>query len=229
MRRRRRKGRKRGGFGRFFKNIGKGIKKGAEKVGKGIKRGAQEVGKVANVVATGLDAVGAVGGLGGLPSPQQLKQMAKEDKEQNLNFGQKFKKGIFQGMSNTGKQLLAPTRLIKEIDPLKNTGIGKAGFSPLSFAADVALAPVSSVGTVLETFGDDKKRKKLAKGDLDVVADLAFAPVAFVPGIPGAGKVASVATKGLKNVGKRILPKYAQGVIREGVKQAGRVSKTIGL
>lgn len=232
--RRRRKGRKRGGFGRFFKNIGKGIKKGAEKVGKGIKRGTKEIGKGFDKVDAFMSKVGfSGGGPGGLPSPkeiQEMKKMKKSGKKQT--FGQAFEQGFLGGMARQGKALLAPTRLIKEIDPLKNTGIGKAGFSPLSFAADVALAPVSSVGTVLETFGDKKKRKKLLAGDADVITDLAFAPLAFVGGsaITKAGKVA---TKGLKNVGKRILPKYAQGVIKEGVKQAGRasssISKTVGL
>lgn len=215
---RRRRGRKRGGFGKFFKGVGKGF----QKIGKGIKRGAQEVGKVADKAGKTLSKVGFGGTLP--PPPQELIKQREKAGIKKGSFGQEVGRGFLKAMGDQGKRYLAPTRLVKEIDPLKNTGIGKAGFSPISLAADIALAPVSSVGTVLETFGDDKVRGKLMKGDADVITDLAFAPLAFTPVPSGVSKAA---TKGLKRVGKALVPKVARGIGKETVKQAGRASKTI--
>lgn len=182
----------------FFSKIGKGLKRGFKKIGRGIKRGTQEVGKVGKKIG---DTLGKVGFAGTLPPPpQELIKQRERDGIKKGTFGQEIGRGFLGAMSRQGKAYLAPTRFIREIDPLKDTGVGKAGFSPISLAADIALAPVSSIGTLLETAGDKKERDKLLKGDLDKVIDVALAPLPFVPLGGALSKVAKVAKRGAKSV-----------------------------
>jgi hypothetical protein len=192
------------GLKRGFQKVGKGIKRGAEKLAKGTKMVVRAAKKVAR--ETGLDKAlaGTGGGPGGLPSPKELQEMKKMKKAgKKQTFGQAFEQGFLGGMSRTGKQLLAPLRVIQAVDPLKRTKFGKklGSFSPIQFGAEVATAPVSAVGRVLENIGDKKERDKLIKGDgqggrSEKILDFAFAPIA----VGGGGAITKGAKRGARAV-----------------------------
>lgn len=193
------------GIKRGFQNIGKSVKRGAEKLAKGTKMVVRATKNYA--IESGLDkALAGLGGPGGLPSPKELQEMKKMKKAgKKQTFGQAFEQGFLGGMSRTGKQLLAPLRVIQAVDPLKKTKFGKSlgSFSPIQLGAEVLTAPVSAVGRVLENIGDKKERDKLIKGDgkggrSEKILDFAFAPIA----LGGGGVIARGAKRGASAIAK---------------------------
>ena len=187
----------------FFKKIGRGFRK----LGKGIKQGA---GKVAKGVKAVSDFGKKVGFVAPMKPPEELIKEAKARGGKKQSFGQQVLSGFTDQGTRTFKNLQAPTKLVKAIDPLRNTGIGKQGFSPISLVADIITAPVTSIGVMGQALVDKERQKKIKSGDFDTIADLALAPVAFV----GTG-VAGGATKA---VGKA----FARAGIKSGAKQVGR-------
>lgn len=192
----------------FFKKFGKGLKRSFTKIGKGIKSGARQVGKAIDKVGKFGESVGFVAPI---KPPEELIKEAKARGGKKQSFGKQVLSGFTDQGTRTFKNIQAPTKLIKKIDPLRNTGIGKAGFSPIGLAADIITAPITSIGVMGQALVDKERQKKIKSGDFDTIADLALAPVAFV----GTG-VASGASKAI-----------GRGLVKAGLKSGAKtVAKT---
>lgn len=153
-------------------NIGKDIGKGVNKAIRGIKEGAEFTvrGVKRTVVKTqkGLKRAGF-----------------------NSNFARDFKKGFLLG----AQALQKPQKFIDEHDPLKPY---MGGFAPLGFAASFGLSPITTIGFLEELAVNPDLQKKVRDGDVETIAQLALAPLAFLP--PGGGSVGkAIAKKGGKN------------------------------
>ena len=157
---------------KFTENVGKDIGRTASKAIRGIKEGSQFM--VKGVKRT-------------LVKTQKGLKRAGFDK----NFGRDFKKGFLMG----AKALQKPQQWIDEHDPLKQY---LGGFAPIGFAASFGLSPITTIGFLEQLAVDPALQKKLKDGDVETIATLALAPLAFLP--PGGGSVAkTIAKKSGKN------------------------------
>lgn len=115
-----------------------------------------------------------------------------------------FHKGFKKGFAKVGKAVQKPAAWIKEKDPLKDS-MGAA--SPIALGADIALAPMTGAGYLMQLSADDKLQKKLAAGDPDTIMDTTFSGVSLVPmGYAARGvKAGYKGTKsGLRKAGRAI-------------------------
>ena len=157
---------------KFTENVGKNIERTANKAIRGIKEGAQFT--VKGVKRT-------------LVKTQKGLKRAGFDK----NFARDFKKGFLL----TAKALQKPQKFIDEHDPLKPY---LGGFAPLGFAASFGLSPITTIGFLEQLAVDPALQKKVRDGDVETIATLALAPLAFLP--PGGGTVGkTIAKKSGKN------------------------------
>lgn len=201
----------------FFKKIGRGLKRGFTKISKGIKTGARDVGKAIDKVGKFGESVGFVAPM--KPSEQLIKEAeARGGKKQS--FGKQVLGGFTDTASRQFKNLQAPTKLVKRIDPLRKTGIGKAGFSPIGLAADIVTAPVTSIGVMGQAVFDKERQKKIKSGDFDAIADLALAPVSFI----GTGVASGVS----KSIGKSLVRTGLKSGAKAATKQTAKQTTTTG-
>lgn len=197
MARRRRRGNK------FFKGIGRGF----QKLGRGIKQTAEKVGKGVKAVS---DFGRKVGFVNQLPSPKELKQMKESNK--GKSFGKQFIGGIADSATRTFKNLEAPAKLVKAIDPLAKTKLG--GFSPISLAADIVTAPQQSIATIGRAIADKDRQKQLKSGNIDEIVNLALAPTAFI----GTGVYS-----GAYQAGKSAVTGAKKEIVRQGTKYLAKI------
>lgn len=201
----------------FFKKIGRGLKRGFKKIGKGIKTGARDFGKAIDKVGKFGESVGFVAPM---KPPEQLIKEAEARGGKKQSFGKQVLGGFTDTATRQFKNLQAPTKLVKRIDPLRKTGIGKAGFSPIGLAADIVTAPVTSIGVMGQAVFDKERQKKIKSGDFDAIADLALAPVAFV----GTG----VASGASKAIGKGLVRAGLRTGAKTVAKQTAKQTATTG-
>ena len=203
------------GLGKGFQKLGRGIKKTAEKVGKGVKQGVTAVS----------DFGSKVGFVNQLPTPKEIRELEKRNKGKTT--AGKFLSVFGDSATRTFKNLEAPAKLVKEIDPLRKTKLGD--FSPISLAADIVTAPQQSIATIGRAIADKDRQKQLKSGNIDEIVNLALAPAAFIgtgvySGAYQAGKSAVTgAKKEIVKQGTKYLAKIGtQKIAQSTATQAGR-------
>lgn len=164
----------------FFSSIIRGVKRSGEKFGKGIKRGAEKIAK-------------------------GVKRLAK-GKVDFKKIGKRAGDIALQQIGRQGQILLKPMERVRQIDPLRKQ---LGDFAPMTLAGDIALAPISAVGTLMSTAGVKKEREKLLRGDADKITDVALAPISLVPG----GALMKGAKAGLRT-GRSGIKKAVKSVAR---------------
>lgn len=212
MARRRRRGNK------FFKGLGRGF----QKLGRGIKQTAEKVGKGVKAVS---DFGRKVGFVNQLPSPKEIRELEKKNKGKTT--AGKFLSVFGDSATRTFKNLEAPAKLVKAIDPLAKTKLG--GFSPISIGADIITAPQQAIATVGRAIADKDRQKQLREGNLEEIVNLALAPTAFIgtgvySGAYQAGKSAVTgAKKEIVKQGTKYLAKLGtQKIAQSTATQVGR-------
>jgi len=201
------------GLGKGFQKLGRGIKKTAEKVGKGVKQGVTAVS----------DFGSKVGFVNQFPTPKELKEMEKRNKGKTT--AGKFISVLGDSATRTFKNLEAPAKLVKAIDPLRKTKLGKAGFSPLSLGADIITAPQQSIATVGRAIADKDRQKQLREGNIDEIVNLALAPAGFIgTGVYSGGTQAVKA--GITGAKKQIVKSGTQYLAKLGTKKIAQSTAT---
>jgi len=198
---------------KFFK----GLKRSFDKIGKGVKRGIKKIGTKINTVSkdveNAMDRAGFV-------SPMLNKQERIEFNRKNKGRtgAGKFLAAVSNSATRSFKNVQAPAQLIKNLDPQRNTKAGKAGFSPISLLADIALSIPSSVGVIGQSITDKKLRDKIKSGDADAISNLAFAPIGLIG--PAGG---SAISKGLGKAAVKLgLKKATEESVKAGTKAAAK-------
>jgi len=205
------------GFKKFFKKVGRGIKKETGKIKKGVKNVGREINRVSKNVENAMDRAG-------FKSPLLSKAEQREFNRKNKGrtgagkLLQAFGSAATRGFQN----VQAPAKLIRDIDPLKNTKVGKAGFSPIGLAGDIIMGVPSSIGVIGESITNKKLRKKIAKGDSDAIMNLAFSPLALAGGSIAGSSAKSAAAAGAKAGGKAAAKASARGLGKQIGKTALR-------
>jgi len=203
------------GLGKGFQKLGRGIKKTAEKVGKGVKQGVTAVS----------DFGSKVGFVNQLPTPKEIRELEKRNKGKTT--AGKFLSVFGDSATRTFKNLEAPAKLVKAIDPLRKTKLGD--FSPISLGVDIITAPQQSIATIGRAIADKDRQKQLKSGNIDEIVNLALAPAAFIgtgvySGAYQAGKSAVTgAKKEIVKQGTKYLAKIGtQKIAQSTATQAGR-------
>ena len=172
------------------KNVGKGIETAAKDTAKFTENVGKDIGKVANKAIRGIKE-GAEFTVKGVKRTVVKTQKGLKRAGFDKNFGRDFKRGFLLG----AKALQKPQAWIDEHDPLKKY---MGGFAPLGFAASFGLSPITTIGFLEQLAVDPALQKKVRDGDVETIAQLALAPLAFLP--PGGGTVGkTIAKKSGKN------------------------------
>ena len=249
---RRRKGKKKGfklfkGIKKGFENLGKGIKRKVNKVSSDIanpfKKFGSDVNRTTKNISTKINKVSKdfenTLDRAGFKNPVMSKAELREFMEKNKGrtkgglLLQAFGTGAKRGFQN----VQAPAKLITQNDPLRNTKLGKAGFSPISLAGEIAFAIPSSIGTIGRSLVDKEVRNKLRKGDSEAILDLAFSPLALIPGGSAAGGTAKEGAKagtkagakaGAKAVAKSTANKLAKKTLTTTALRSANAVKQLG-
>ena len=250
---RRRKGKKRGlgklfrGIGKKFDKLGKGIKRKVNKVssdvtspfrkfgrdvnrttkniGRDINRTTKNIGTKVNKVSKDfVNTLDRAGFKNPVMSKAELKEFMKKNKGRTK--GGLLLQAIGTGAKRGFQTVQAPANLIRQNDPLRNTKVGKAGFSPISLLGDIAFAIPSSVGVIGQSATDKKLRNKIASGDGEAIMDLAFAPLALIPGTQGASSGAKAGLKsgtkaGLKATTKQLAKSSGKSIAKKSLMVSG--------
>jgi len=157
---------------KFGENVGKNIERTASKAIRGIKEGGEFLVKGSKRVL--------------VKTQKGLKRAGF-----NSNFGRDFKKGFLAA----ARALQYPQKYIDEHDPLKPY---MGGFAPIGFAASFGLSPITTIGFLEELSVNPDLQKKVRDGDVETIAQLALAPLSFLP--PGGGTIGrTIAKKSGKN------------------------------
>jgi len=123
--------------------------------------------------------------------------------------------GLYKGIKQVGKSAIKgvkdTSRMLSSApgEIYKNT-LGKA-FKKIpkvgkyldmagKFATDVIASPITAVGTLGKAISDSKFQKKLGAGNFDAIADLATAPISFIPGLGSAKRFGKQALKSAKKL-----------------------------
>ena len=188
---------------KFFK----GLKRSFNKIGKGIKRGVSNIGtkinKVSKDVENAMDRAGFKNLV--LSKAEQREFMRKNKNRTGLG---KLLAAVGEGATRGFKNVQAPAQLIKNLDPQRNTKAGKAGFSPISLLADIALSIPTSAGVIGQSISDKKLRDKIKSGDSDAISNLAFAPIGLI-GPAGASAISKGVGKAAVKLGLKKATKEA--------------------
>jgi len=172
------------------KNVGKGIESAAKDTAKFTENVGKDIGKVANKAIRGIKE-GAEFTVKGVKRTVVKTQKGLKRAGFNSDFGRDFKKGFLLG----AQALQKPQKWIDDHDPLKQY---MGGFAPLGFAASFGLSPITTIGFLEELAVNPDLQKKVRDGDVETIAQLALAPLAFLP--PGGGTVGkTIAKKSGKN------------------------------
>lgn len=192
------------GLKRGFQKVKKGVSRGIDNVKKGVKNAKKNIAKIGRLV---IDAKAQF--VNPIPQGEEARQFNKKLKGKTT--AGKIWATIGEGSTRMFKNLQAPAKQIRAIDPLRNTGIGKAGFSPIGLAGDIVYGMPGAIGVIGQAISDPKQRKKIKDGDFDTISELALAPVAFA----GMG-LGSGATKVAKSAGLRAIQGVAKVASRFG-------------
>ena len=201
---------------KFFRGLGRGF----QKLGKGIK---QATGKVAKGVKAVSDFGKKVGFVAPIATPEELKKQAEARGGKRLSFGKQIVSGFTDSATRTFKNLEAPAKLVKAIDPLRKTKLGD--FSPISLAADIVTAPQQSIATIGRAVVDKDRQKQLREGNVEEIVNLALAPAAFIgTGVySGAYQAGKSAVTGAK---KQIVKSGTQYLAKLGTKKLATSTAT---
>ena len=176
--------------GKTAKDVGKGIETAATDTAKFTENVGKDIGKVANKAIRGIKE-GAEFTVRGVKRTVVKTQKGLKRAGFDKNFARDFKKGFLL----TARALQYPQKYIDEHDPLKPY---MGGFAPLGFAASFGLSPITTIGFLEELAVNPDLQKKVRDGDVETIAQLALAPLAFLP--PGGGTIGkTIAKKGGKN------------------------------
>ena len=157
---------------------------------KEVEKTAKNIGKVASKAIRGIKE-GAEFTVRGVKRTVVKTQKGLKRAGFNSNFAKDFKKGFLL----TARALQYPQKYIDEHDPLKPY---LGGFAPLGFAASFGLSPITTIGFLEELSVNPDLQKKVRDGDVETIAQLALAPLAFLP--PGGGTIGkTIAKKSGKN------------------------------
>jgi hypothetical protein len=245
---RRRKGKKKGfklfkGIKKGFENLGKGIKRKVNKVSSDIanpfKKFGSDVNRTTKNISTKINKVSKdfenTLDRAGFKNPVMSKAELREFMKKNKG---RTKAGLLLQAIGTGakrgfQNVQAPAKLITQNDPLRNTKLGKAGFSPISLAGEIAFAIPSSIGTIGRSLVDKEVRNKIRKGDSEAILDLAFSPLALIPGGSAAGGSAKEGAKagakaGTKAVAKSTANKLAKKTLTTTALRSANAVKQLG-
>ncbi len=172
------------------KNVGKGIETAAKDTAKFTENVGKDIGRVANKAIRGIKE-GAEFTVKGVKRTVVKTQKGLKRAGFSKNFARDFKKGFLLG----ARALQYPQKYIDEHDPLKPY---LGGFAPIGFAASFGLSPITTIGFLEQLAVDPALQKKVRDGDVETIATLALAPLAFLP--PGGGSVGkAIAKKSGKN------------------------------
>ena len=172
------------------KNIGKGIETAATDTVKFTEKTAKDIGKVASKAIRGIKE-GSQFMVKGVKRTLVKTQKGLKRAGFSKNFGRDFKKGFLLA----ARALQYPQKYIDEHDPLKPY---LGGFAPIGFAASFGLSPITTIGFLQELSVNPDLQKKVRDGDVETIAQLALAPLAFLP--PGGGTIGkTIAKKSGKN------------------------------
>ena len=176
--------------GQTTKNIGKGIETAATDSVKELENVGKNIGKVANKAIRGIKE-GAEFTVKGVKRTVVKTQKGLKRAGFNSDFPRDFKRGFLAG----ARALQLPQKFIDEHDPLKPY---LGGFAPIGFAASFGLSPITTIGFLQELSVNPDLQKKVRDGDVETIAQLALAPLAFLP--PGGGTIGkTIAKKSGKN------------------------------
>ena len=176
--------------GNTAKNIGKGVETAAKDTAKFTENVGKDIGRTASKAIRGIKE-GAQFTVKGVKRTLVKTQKGLKRAGFNSDFARDFKKGFLL----TAKALQKPQKFIDEHDPLKPY---LGGFAPIGFAASFALSPITTIGFLEQLAVDPALQKKVRDGDVETIATLALAPLAFLP--PGGGTVGrTLAKKSGKN------------------------------
>ena len=171
--------------GNTAKNIGKGVETAATDTAKFTENVGKEIGRTASKAIRGIKE-GAEFTVKGVKRTLVKTQKGLKRAGFDKNFSRDFKKGFLM----TAKALQKPQKFIDEHDPLKPY---LGGFAPIGFAASFGLSPITTIGFLEQLAVDPALQKKVRDGDVETIATLALAPLAFLP--PGSGSVGKVIAK----------------------------------
>ena len=122
-------------------------------------------------------------------------------------FNKNFGRDCARGFASVGKVLQVPEKFITKNDPLAKKMKGFGFLSPISLAGSIATAPLTSIGILEQLAGDKKMQKKLKKGDVDTITDVALTPLGLLP-LGGGSALKSAG----KKVGKSIARGFGRGI-----------------